>query len=381
MEMTNCCDDNTVLVKADEILENDHILEQIKYKNILIDEFQGTGHYQNRIFDKLLTISETFTIVVDVDQSIYGGRGDYPTYFEVFSEKDVEYVTINENLIKEKMDFDKKSKTNKNLNTYVESESVGKLLNTLDKFFNKPIFLRQLRRYDLDDDELKIVKDEIRLDIINHVISESDDIKKVIKNRCSEFRKHDDIEDSEINNLLDNINVDGIDDDIVKECKNNVKQDFFEGNVTINNVELKFNNYQKKKINESNQLKELDKIKNNPNVPSIKIHLTQEENDEIDRITEMEILSVHGINGSVENRVHYWVNQKIRDNQSIARGRLNSLKRDFSNLTQLSKIQQSEFVYQIEFYINENKLKPYDITEENIIIFSKDFKENGKLKL
>ena len=136
-----------------------------------------------------------------------------------------------------------------------------------------------------------------------------------------------------------------------------------------------------KKINESNQLKELDKIKNNPNVPSIKIHLTQEENDEIYRITESEILSVYGINGSVEKRVYYRINQKIRDNQSIARGRLNSLKREFSNLTQLSKTQQSEFVYQIEFYISENKLKPYDITEENIIVFSKDFKENGELNL
>ena len=103
--------------------------------------------------------------------------------------------------------------------------------------------------------------------------------------------------------------------------------------------------------------------------------------DEIYSNVETEILDVYGINGDVESRVSFWVNQKIRDNQSEARGRLNSLKRDFSNLTQLSKNQQSEFIYQIEFYINENRLKPYDITEENIITLSKSFKNYGKLKL
>ena len=126
MENRNTCDDNTVLVKANEILEIDSILEQIKYKNILIDEFQDTDHYQNRIFDKLLKISETFTIVGDVDQSIYGWRGAYPTYFEDFTKKDVEVVTLhnnyrstrnivefNEELIKGKRDLDKELRAKK----------------------------------------------------------------------------------------------------------------------------------------------------------------------------------------------------------------------------------------------------------------------------
>ena len=134
-------------------------------------------------------------------------------------------------------------------------------------------------------------------------------------------------------------------------------------------------------IDEAKQLKELDKLKNDPNTPNIKIHLSQGEMDEIYSNVETEILDVYGINGDVESRVSFWVNQKIRDNQSEARGRLNSLKRDFSNLTQLSKNQQLEFIYQIEFYINENMLKPYDITEENIITLSKSFKNYGKLKL
>ena len=120
MEKTYTCDDNTVLVKANEILENEYILNQIKYRNILIDEFQDTDHYQNSIFDKLLKISETFTIVGDVDQSIYGWRGAYPSYFEDFTEEDVEIVTLhnnyrstrdivefNEELIKGKRDIDK----------------------------------------------------------------------------------------------------------------------------------------------------------------------------------------------------------------------------------------------------------------------------------
>ena len=365
--------------KLSDLIDNAQKLNDYAYKLKLMEDLDETKLKLDQEFENLNDIENKLIKVThdSIDVQLINNETDNVNIL-IYQLIDINFKNIEERIIEEEKNYS----TLSDLNEDIGSENIEDLLNELDKFFNKPIFMRQLKRYDLDDDELKIVKDEIRLDIINHVISESDDIKKIIKTRCKEFRKkHAGIEDSEINNLLDNINVEGIDDDIVKECKNNVKQDFFEGNVTINNVELKFNNYLNKKINESNQLKELDKIKNNPNVPSIKIHLTQEENDEIYRITEMEILSVHGINGSVENRVHYWVNQKIRDNQSIARGRLNSLKREFSNLTQLSKTQQSEFVYQIEFYISENKLKPYDITEENIIVFSKDFKENGKLKL
>lgn len=269
-----------------------------------------------------------------------------------------------------------------NLNEDIGSKAVEDSLNELNTLFNRPMFIRQLKRYDLNDKELKTVQNEIRSDIINNVLGEGEDIKKLIKTRCKEFRKtHAGIEEDEINRLLDDIDVEGIDDELIDECKNKVKQDYLEGNISINNVALKFNNCLNKKINESDQLNELEIIKANPNVPKIKVHLTPEETNEIYIITKNEIISEYGIRGSVENHVYYLINQKIRENQSEARGRLNTIKRDFSNLTQLNKEQQGEFVHQIEFYINSNEIKYYDISEEYIVKLSNDFINYGKIRL
>ena len=127
LENTRTCDDNTILEKADEILENDHILSQLQFKNILIDEFQDTDFHQKNIFEKLRKISDTFTIVGDIDQSIYGFRGAFPEYFEKFcKEDDIKYVTLhtnyrstrdivefNEELIKDKRTVPKEIKAKK----------------------------------------------------------------------------------------------------------------------------------------------------------------------------------------------------------------------------------------------------------------------------
>ena len=127
LENTRTCDDNTSLEKANEILENDYILNQLPYKNILIDEFQDTDFHQKSIFEKLRKISDTFTIVGDIDQSIYGWRGAFPEYFEEFcKEDDIKYVTLhtnyrstkdivefNEELIKDKRAVPKEIKAKK----------------------------------------------------------------------------------------------------------------------------------------------------------------------------------------------------------------------------------------------------------------------------
>ena len=97
MNESSTCDDNTVLTKANRILRNEYVLNRLPYKNILIDEFQDTDHSQKRIFEKLLKISDSFTIVGDADQSIYGWRGAYPEFFESFSKRDVENVTLSTN--------------------------------------------------------------------------------------------------------------------------------------------------------------------------------------------------------------------------------------------------------------------------------------------
>lgn len=96
MEDESTCDENTVLTKANAILENEYILKGIQYTNILIDEFQDTDHNQMKIFEKLSKIAKSFTVVGDVDQSIYGWRGAFPEFFEKLS-KNAKNVTLNTN--------------------------------------------------------------------------------------------------------------------------------------------------------------------------------------------------------------------------------------------------------------------------------------------
>ncbi len=154
MRKTKTCDDNTILEKANSILENESILKNLRYKNILIDEFQDTDRYQKEIFDKLLGISETFTIVGDIDQSIFGFRGAFPEYFEEFRKRDVEEVILhtnyrstkdivefNEELIKDKRNFEKNMISKKkykapifhmaNANEEDQAERISELIKTL----------------------------------------------------------------------------------------------------------------------------------------------------------------------------------------------------------------------------------------------------------
>ena len=49
---------------------------------MFVDEFQDTDFHQKSIFEKLRKISDTFTIVGDIDQSIYGWNGAFPEYFD-----------------------------------------------------------------------------------------------------------------------------------------------------------------------------------------------------------------------------------------------------------------------------------------------------------
>lgn len=75
--------------------ENRH---QVRFKNILIDEFQDSDIIQIKIFNLLLDGSETFTIVGDEDQSIYGFRGARPEFFHDFRQNDeFEHVSLDVN--------------------------------------------------------------------------------------------------------------------------------------------------------------------------------------------------------------------------------------------------------------------------------------------
>lgn len=88
MEREHVCDQNYLLIKALEILRDDELLSQVQYRNILIDEFQDTDAIQMQIFEKLRTISETFTVVGDADQSIYSFRGANPKFFNDYYASD-----------------------------------------------------------------------------------------------------------------------------------------------------------------------------------------------------------------------------------------------------------------------------------------------------
>ncbi|MGL4669857.1 MAG: ATP-dependent helicase [Methanobacteriaceae archaeon] len=64
--------------------ETKGILDKLKYKNILVDEFQDTDPIQMGIFELLMNNAESFTVVGDDDQSIYGFRGSNIDFFTEF---------------------------------------------------------------------------------------------------------------------------------------------------------------------------------------------------------------------------------------------------------------------------------------------------------
>ena len=107
--------------RALELLESTpNMVSELKYKNILIDEFQDTDPVQMKIFDILMKNAKTFTVVGDDEQSIYAFRGSSVRFFKEFEEKynaevialDVNYrstesiVKFSENFIEKDRDSD-----------------------------------------------------------------------------------------------------------------------------------------------------------------------------------------------------------------------------------------------------------------------------------
>ena len=88
MEREHVCDQNYLLIKALNILSVKENLSRIPFRNILIDEFQDTDAIQMQIFECLRSISDTFTVVGDADQSIYSFRAANPKFFNDYSQSD-----------------------------------------------------------------------------------------------------------------------------------------------------------------------------------------------------------------------------------------------------------------------------------------------------
>ena len=128
LEKNKTCDDDYVLEKAYKILNRENVRINFQYKNILIDEFQDTDYNQMKIFEILLDLcdfenEDTFTIVGDSDQSIYGWRGSNPEFFDGYASDELNFncipiqknyrstrniVEFNDELIKDYRNNDKK---------------------------------------------------------------------------------------------------------------------------------------------------------------------------------------------------------------------------------------------------------------------------------
>lgn len=88
-------DYDTLQIKTLEFLKEN---PETNYKNILIDEFQDTNPIQYYIFEILLKGADSFTVVGDVDQSIYGFRGASSDYLmDMADDYNGHMISLNKN--------------------------------------------------------------------------------------------------------------------------------------------------------------------------------------------------------------------------------------------------------------------------------------------
>ena len=150
LEREHVCDQNYLLMKAIEILNIEKNLKDLAYKNILIDEFQDTDPLQMQIFEKILSTNyETFTIVGDVDQSIYSFRGAKPEFFTDFAKGDLfenRVLVKNYRSTKDIVEFNEKF--------IVDERETPKQLEA-NKDYKMPIFC--MENEDKDDESRSIV--------------------------------------------------------------------------------------------------------------------------------------------------------------------------------------------------------------------------------
>ena len=86
LEKENSIDYNQMQIKSLEKMNEGYMPP---YTNILIDEFQDTDPIQMEIFKKFIEYpkTESFTVVGDINQSIYAFRGSSKNYFKELTDK------------------------------------------------------------------------------------------------------------------------------------------------------------------------------------------------------------------------------------------------------------------------------------------------------
>jgi DNA helicase-2/ATP-dependent DNA helicase PcrA len=99
LEKENYIDFSLIQTRALELMDKDpDLVKELKFKNVLVDEFQDTDPVQMKIFDHLIKNADTFTAVGDDDQSIYGFRGSDIKFFREFQDNyDAHLITLKTN--------------------------------------------------------------------------------------------------------------------------------------------------------------------------------------------------------------------------------------------------------------------------------------------
>lgn len=199
-------DFNQIQIKTMNLLKDKEVLKKVRFKNILIDEFQDTDPIQMEIFKSLLSISDSFTIVGDDDQSIYGFRGSVPKFFTDFAKNfdsevitlDINYrsipeiVSFNEKLIEDTRVLDKNlvaSREDKSpvyyINSYNkpnEAENIVKVIKNLKKtgkitqYSDVGILFRSL--YSNNGIKIKDLLLELEFNDINYTLHDNPNLLK-----------------------------------------------------------------------------------------------------------------------------------------------------------------------------------------------------------
>ena len=194
----NLSDFSFLQVYAKELISqnNENIAKNLPFKNILIDEFQDIDPIQKEIFEILRKYSESFTVVGDDDQAIYGFRGSFSDNFEDFAKNnntiqlDINHrsgkniVDFNERFIKEYRSTDKNLVPEKTFDSnvyYMVSDRDDK--NPNSEAENIALLIKSLK------DEKKIVNYS-DIGVLFRGIQGNGSLKKPVKNILNKFEEY-----------------------------------------------------------------------------------------------------------------------------------------------------------------------------------------------
>ena len=266
------------------------------------------------------------------------------------------------------------------------SDEVENLISEFDKCLNNPFLSHDLRRFELTNEEIQSMKNNIKNDIIEQKIKGKNlDFKLILISYCKEYTKtKNELSDGELDEILSKFDLSHVDKSIIDECKSKVKKDYEENKITKNQIPIKFNKLLDKKFDEIKKLKELDEIKNNPNSHNLKQYLSQDDCISIYIVTEEKICSEYGLRESVFNFVQQEMYRKNEKNKSEAREEFKSFRYNmkyFLELTELQNYQVESFIRNVELLIGDNKIRKDDFNEEFIVKLSLSYKINGRIEL